>query len=203
MAELVKGFVTLDKDGGSGNGTVTGTANSQNTGRNIRFIDVTFSAANCQDVVRRINQQGKPESTAIQSAAAPSKEGGTLTLTGTSNSSKLTFSKSSDNIGLTLPETYTAAGATINNGAAITGDPGASQEYAFSIQMQVPANTSISPKTCQIIVTDDGGHTSTCTITLAAGDAYLTVGQPSGDLPWDGSSSITIAVQSNTSWTVE
>ena len=203
MEELVKGFVTLDKDGGSGNGTVTGTANSQNTGRNIRFIDVTFSAANCQDVVRRINQQGKPESVAIQSAATPSQEGGTLTLTGTSNSSKLTFSKSADNIGLTLPETYTAAGATVNNGSAITGDPGASQEYAFSIQMQVPANTSISPKTCQIIVTDDGGHTSTCTITLAAGDAYLTVGQPSGDLPWDGSSSITIAVQSNTSWTVE
>lgn len=203
MAELVKGFVTLDKDSGNGNGTVTASANSQNTGREVKFVDVTFSAANCQDVVSRIYQQAKPENVVIQSTAAPDKTGGTLTLSGTSNSSKLTFSKSADNIGLTLPATYTAAGATTDNGAAITGDPGLSQEYAFSIQMQVPANTTIEPKTCQIIVTDDGGHTSTCRITLAASAAYLTVGQPSGTLPWDGSSSITIAVESNTSWTVE
>lgn len=203
MAELVKSFVTLDKDSGSGNGIVTASANSQNTGRSVRFVDVTFSAANCEDKVRRLNQQGKPESVSIQSAAAPTSAGGTLTLQGISNSPALAFTKGTDNIGLTLPSTYTAAGLTVNNGEAITGDPGASQEYAFSIQMQVPANTTIEPKTCQIIVTDDGGHTSTCLITLAAGEAYLTVGQPSGDLPWDGSTPVTIQVESNTTWTVE
>ena len=51
--------------------------------------------------------------------------------------------------------------------------------------------------------TDDGGNAYTCVITLAAGEAYLTVGQPSGELNWDGSNTVTIAVESNTSWTIQ
>lgn len=202
MGQLVKSFVTLDKDSGSGNGTVTASANSNNTGRNARQVNVIFSAVNCESQQRTLIQSGKPETTAIQSAAAAAKTGQTLTLTGTSNSSKLTFSKGTDNIGLTLPSTYTANGVSTNNGAAITGDPGATAEYNFSIQLVVPANSDIDPKTCQIVVTDDGGTDHICLITLAAGDAYLTVGQPSGNLPWDGSTTVTIAVTSNTSWTI-
>lgn len=202
MAELVKGFVTLDKDGGQGDGVVTATANSQNTGRVARQVNVTFSAVGVTPAVRTIVQRGKGETTDIQAAAAAQKTGQTLTLTGTSNSSKLTFSKGTDNIGLTLPATYLANTVETANGAAIAGDPGETAEYPFSIQLAVPANGDVTPKTCQIVVTDDGGTAHTCLITLAAGDAYLTVGQPSGELPWDGSTSITIDVDSNTSWTV-
>ena len=202
MGELVKGFVTLDKDGGQGDGTVTATANSQNTGRVARQVNVTFSAVGVTPSVRTIVQRGKGETTDIQAAAAAQKTGQTLTLTGTSNSSKLTFSKGTDNIGLTLPATYLANTVETTNGAAIAGDPGETAEYPFSIQLAVPANEDVTPKTCQIVVTDDGGTAHTCLITLAAGDAYLTVGQPSGELPWDGSTSITIDVDSNTSWTV-
>lgn len=202
MSELVKSFVTLDKDGGSSNGTVTARANSNNTGRNARQVNVTFSAVNCESVQRTLIQSGKPETTAIQASAASAKSGQTITLTGTSNSSKLTFSKGTDNIGLTLPSTYTANNVSTNNGADITGDPGATAEYPFSIQLTVPANADIEPKTCQLVVTDDSGADHICLITLAAGDSYLTVGQPSGDLPWDGSTTVTIAVQSNTSWTI-
>ena len=202
MAELVKSFVTLDKDGGSGNGTVTASANSNNTGRNARSVNVTFSAVNCESQQRTLIQSGKPETTAIQSAAAAQKTGQTLTLTGTSNSKKLTFSKGTDNIGLTLPASYTANGVSTTNGADITGDPGATAEYNYSIQLTVPANSDVDPKTCQIVVTDDAGNDHICLITLAAGDAYLTVGQPSGNLPWDGSSTVTVAVTSNTSWTI-
>ena len=202
MAELIKGFVTLDKDGGQGDGTVTATANSQNTGRVARQVSVTFSAVGVTPSVRTILQRGKGETTDIQATAAAQKTGQTLTLTGTSNSSKLTFSKGTDNIGLTLPATYLANTVATTNGAAIAGDPGETAEYPFSIQLTVPANQDVDPKTCQIVVTDDGGTAHTCLITLAAGDAYLTVGQPSGELPWDGSTSITIAVDSNTSWTV-
>ena len=126
-------------------------------------------------------------------------------MTGTSNSSKLTFSKGTDNIGLTIPSSYTANGVSTDNGAAITGDPGASQEYSYSIQFSVSENTTISAKTCQIIVTDDGGNDHTCTITLAAGAAYLTIGTVSGDLPWDAytdSDTVTITVESNTNWSI-
>ena len=189
---------------GSGNDTVNVSALSSNTGRNARSTNVTFKAVNCDDVVRAVNQAGKPEFGSFDSStAAAAKTGQTLTLSGTSNSSELTFSKGTDNIGLTIPATYTAAGITVNNGEAITGDPGASQEYAWSIQMIVPANTGVEAKTCQIVVTDDAGHTSTCTITLAAGDATLSVSPASVDLPWDASTSASFTVESNTNWTIE
>ena len=197
-------WLTPSKLSGSGNDTVNVSANASNTGRSSRSTTVTFKAVGVSDVTRTVNQAGKPEfGTFNSSTAAAAKEGQTLTLSGTSNSSKLTFSKGTDNIGLTLPASYTAAGQTTQNGAAITGDPGNTAEYNWSIQLTVPANTSVDPLTCQIVVTDDAGHTNTCTITLAAGDATLSVSPASVDLPWDGSTSASFSVTSNTNWTVE
>ena len=197
-------WLVPSKQSGSGNDTVNFSAGSSNTGRNSRSTNVTFKAVGCSDVVVAATQTGKPEfGTFNSSTAAADKAGQTLTLSGTSNSSKLTFSKGTDNIGLTLPSTYTAAGSTVNNGAAITGDPGASAEYAWSIQLSVPANTGTTPLTCQIVVTDDAGHTNTCTITLAAGDATLSVSPLSVEIPWDASTSASVSVTSNTNWDVE
>ena len=192
------------KVSGSGNDTVNVSASSNNTGRNARSTNVTFKAVGVEDVVRGVTQAGKPEFAQFaNSSAASEKTGGTLTLSGTSNSSELTFSLGTDNIGLTLPSTYTAAGLTINNGDPVTGDPGASAEYNWSIQFTIPANQTIDPLTCQVVVTDDAGHTNTCTITLAAGDATLSVTPNSVDIAWDGSTSGSFTVTSNTNWTVE
>lgn len=197
-------WLTPSKISGSGNDTVSVSANANNTGRNSRSTTLTFSAVGVSDVVRTINQAGKPEFGSFDSSsAAAASTGQTLTLSGTSNSSKLIFSLGTDNIGLTLPSSYTAAGITVDNGAAITGDPGATQEYAWSIQFIVPANTGVTAKTTQVVVTDDAGHTNTCTITLAAGEATLEVSPLSVDLPWDGSTSASFTVTSNTNWTVE
>ena len=196
-------WLTPSKLSGSGNDTVNVSANANNTGRNARTTNITFSAVGVEDVVRTVSQTGKPEFGTFDNASAASeKTGGTLTLSGTSNSAALTFSKGTDNIGLTIPSTYTAAGTTTNNGDAITGDPGATQEYAWSIQFTIPANAGVDPLTCQIVVTDDAGHTSTCTITLAAGDATLSVTPASVELPWDGSTSASFTVTSNTNWTI-
>ena len=197
-------WLTPSKLSGSGNDTVNVSANASNTGRSARSTTVTFKAVGVSDVARTVNQAGKPEfGTFSSSTAAAAKEGQTLTLSGTSNSSALTFSKGTDNIGLTLPANYTAAGVSTANGAAITGDPGNTAEYNWSIPLTIPANTSVEPLTCQIVVTDDAGHTNTCTITLAAGDATLSVSPASVDLPWDGSTSASFSVTSNTNWTVE
>lgn len=195
-------WLSPSKTSGSGNDTVNVSALSNNTGRNARSTTVTFKAANCEDVARTVNQLGKPETSAIQSTASAQKTGGTVTLTGTSNSSQLTFSLGTGDLTLTLPASYTAGGVSTTNGAAISGDPGATQEFTFSIAFTVPANTDIDSKSRQIIVTDHAGNAHTCTLTLAAGDAYLTVSQPSGDIPWDASSSVSITVESNTNWTV-
>lgn len=195
-------WLTPSKVSGSGNDTVNVSANANNTGRNSRSTTITFSAANCEDVQRTVVQAGKAETTTISSTATATKAGGTVTISGTSNSSKLTFSLGTGDLSITLPSTYTAAGVTTNNGAAITGDPGATQEYSFSIVFTVPENTSISSLSKQIIVTDNGGHTATCTLTQAAGDAYLTVSPASVEIPWDGATSASFSVSSNTNWTV-
>jgi len=190
------------KTSGSGNDTVNVSALSSNTGRNARSTTVTFKAANCDDVLRTVLQQGKPETSAIQSTASATQQGGTVTITGTSNSSQLTFSLGTGNLTLNLPTSYTAGGVSTANGATISGDPGAVQEFTFSIAFTVPANTDIEAKSRQIIVTDHAGNAHTCTLTLAAGEAYLEVSPTSVEIPWDASESKSFTVESNTNWTI-
>ena len=201
-------WLVPSKTSGSGNDTVNVTAGSDNTGRNARSTNMTFKAANCEDVVRQVTQAGKPEFVSIAGTAAIDKTGGTITISGVSNSKKLTFSLASGGtLVLTLPVNYTANSVSTANGAAISGDPGASAEYAFSIQFaNVGANPDITAKSVQLIVTDDAGHTATCTITQAAGDPTLAVSPASVTLDWNAYSaetSASFAVTSNTNWTIE
>ena len=202
-------WLVPSKTSGSGNDTVNVTAGADNTGRNSRQTIMTFKAANCPDVERTVVQAGKPEFVTIQSAASVSKDGvATLTITGTTNSSKLTFTLASGaTLEVTLPETYLANSVSTNNGAAISGDPGATQEFPFSIAFtNIAANPTISSKSAQLVVTDNAGNTATCTITQAAGDATLSVSPASVQLDWNAYSAETSAsftVTSNTNWTIE
>ena len=201
-------WLNPSKTSGSGNDTVNVTAGADNTGRNARSTNMTFKAANCEDVVRQVTQAGKPEFVSIASAASIEKTGGTITISGTTNSSKLTFSLASGgSLVLTLPENYTANSVSTANGAAISGDPGATQEFPFSIQFaNVGANPDVTAKSCQLIVTDDAGNTATCTITQAAGDPVLSVSPASVQLDWNAATAETSAsfsVTSNTNWTIE
>lgn len=201
-------WLVPSKTSGSGNDTVNVTAGADNTGRNARSTNMTFKAANCEDVVRQVTQAGKPEFVSIQATAAIDKTGGTITITGTTNSSKLTFSLASGGtLELTLPSSYLANSVSTNNGAAISGDPGASQEFPFSIQFaNVGANPTITAKSVQLIVTDNAGNTATCTITQAAGDPTLSVSPASVQLDWNAATAETSAsftVTSNTNWTIE
>ena len=201
-------WLVPSKTSGSGNDTVNVTAGADNTGRNARSTNMTFKAANCEDVVRAVTQAGKPEFVTIQSTAAVDKTGGTITITGTTNSSKLTFSLASGGtLELTLPSTYNANSVSTNNGAAISGDPGASQEFTFSIQFaNIGANPVTTAKSCQLIVTDNAGNTSTCTITQAAADPTLSVSPASVSLDWNAATegtSASFTVTSNTNWTIE
>ena len=197
------------KTSGSGNDTVNVTALSDNTGRNARTTNVTFKAVDCSDVVRAVSQAGKPEFVNIQSTAAVSKDGvASLTLSGTTNSSKLTFSLGQGaTLEVDLPATYLANSVQTNNGAAIDGDPGATAEFAFSITFtDIPANPTIDTRSFQVIATDNAGNTSTCTVTQAEGDAVLSVAPESVSLAWDAftqSGSASFNVTSNTNWTVE
>ena len=202
-------WLVPSKTSGSGNDTVNVTAGADNTGRSPRQTTMTFKASGVNDVARTVIQAGKPEFVNIQSAAAVSKDGvTTLTIEGTTNSQALTFALTSGGtLPLTLPATYLANSVSTNNGADITGDPGATTEFPFSIQFSnIAANPTISTRTVQLVVTDHAGHTATCTITQAEGDPVLEVSPASVQLDWNASTAQTSAsfsVTSNTNWTIE
>ena len=196
-------WVTPNKVSGSGDDTVSWTG-SNHTGRNSRQTTATFSASGVASKTLTIIQAGLAEFVSMDDTATVTKNGGTVTISGTSNSSKLTFTLTGANgIGLTLPATYKANSVNTNNGAAITGDPGASQQYAFSITFTgIGTNTTLSTKTSQLTVTDNAGHTDTCTITQAAGDAYLNISPATINLTAAGVADNSVTVTSNTSWTI-
>ena len=195
-----------NKTSGNGNDTVSWSA-SAHTGREARQTTATFAASGVESKTLTIIQSGKTEFVSFDdSTAAVGKSGGTLTITGTSNSSKLTFALTGTNgIGLTLPSSYTANSVSTNNGSAISGDPGAAQQYAFSITFtNIAENTSISSLTSQLTVTPNSGSSAaaTCTITQAAGDAYLTISPATITIPAAGTPAQSVTVSSNTNWSI-
>ncbi len=195
-------WVKVNPSQGSGNATVNVSSTAPHTGRVFRTSVLTWKAANVQDVVRNVSQAGKPEYVDIDDAASADKAGKVVTISGVSNSKKLTFSLGTGDLNITLPSTYTANSLTTNNGVAISGDPGALAEYNFSIVITVPANNDALAKTRQVIVEDEGGHRDVCLLESAAGDAYITIAEGVIELDYLGTP-VAVAVKSNTSWTVE
>jgi hypothetical protein len=195
-------WLKVNPSQGSGNATVNVSSTLQHTGRVLRTTILTWKAANVTDVQRTVNQAGKPEYVDIDDAASADKSGKVVTISGVSNSKKLTFSLGTGNLNITLPSTYTANSLSTTNGANINGDPGAVAEYNFSISITVPANDDIDAKTRQIIVTDEGGHQDVCLLTSAAGDAYVTIAEGDIELDYQGTP-VAVEVKSNTTWTIE
>lgn len=200
-------WVNVSPSQGSGNTTVNVSSTAEHTGRKARTTTLTWKAANVADVVRNVSQAGKPEYVDIADAASADKGGKVVTIIGVSNSAKLTFSLGSFQIGtsqldIELPGVYTANSVSTANGAAISGDPGATAEFQFSISIRVPANNDIKEKTRQLIVEDEAGNRDTCIITSTAGDAYVTVQEGTIELDYLGTP-VPWTVESNTSWTVE
>ena len=195
-------WLKVEPSQGSGNATVKVSSAAEHTGRKARTTTLTWTAANVADIVRNVSQAGKPEYVTMADSASADKGGKVVTISGKSNSAKLTFSFGSGNLtDIALPNAYTANSVSTNNGTAIKGDPGASAEYNFSIAITVPANPDINEKNRQIIVTDEGGNTAICTLRSAAGDAYVTVQEGTVELDYLGTS-VSWSVESNTSWTI-
>lgn len=196
-------WVEPNKTSGNGNDTVAWSG-QEHTGRSARQTTATFSASGVESKVLTIIQAGKTEFVSIDPTAAVNKAGGTLTIHGKSNSSKLTFALTGNNqIQLVLPSKYKANSVDTNNGAAIAGDPGAAKEYDFEITFTgIAENTSIASLVSQLTVTANGSQTATCDITQAAGDAYLNIAPTTINLTAAGTPAVSVTVESNTSWTI-
>lgn len=134
---------------------------------------------------------------------AVDKGGGSVTLTGKSNTTKITFSKGAgDVIGADISAIkFTANGASATNGIAITGDPGAKAKYTFSVTLIAAANETIKARTQQIIVTAAGGQKAMATLNQTAGDPFIEVTPTEIDVPQDGPA-VQVTVDTNTTFTV-
>lgn len=170
MAEsLTKGGFTLTPKTGTGNAKVSISC-SERTGR-VDTSPVTFTAKmNGFSVSKSVSvvQKGKPEFVTVNnSAVAVDKKGETVTITGVSNTSKLSFSCAADEVTFS---SYTANGAAATNGVAIAGDPGASAQYAFSIPVTISANTTESSKRYTMTVTTENEEVATVVFTQVASD---------------------------------
>lgn len=196
-------WVKVNPSQGSGDATVNVSSTAEHTGRNVRTSILTWKAANVTDVVRTVVQAGKPEHVNIDDAAAADKGGKVVTISGISNSRKLTFSLGNGDLNtISLPTSYIANSLSTQNGADISGDPGAIAEYPFSITINVPVNENLSSLTRQIIVEDAAGNRDVCVLKQAAGDAFIIIAEGDIELDYMGTP-VSVFVDSNTSWTVE
>lgn len=203
-------WLTVNPASGNGNATVQNTG-TVHTGREQRETTVTGVAVGVSpNKTYKVIQKGKPEFVSFTNGAETTvgKAGGTLTITGKTNSSKLNFelvdletrAVVEGGLELTLPSKYTAGGVETTNNVAITGDPGAQQEFEFSITFTgIAANTTIDELTAAMKVTTAGGQSAQIQIKQSAGDPVFSFGQETITLEASGTA-VSQTIVSNTSW---
>lgn len=205
MGEMKIGFVTFNPGSGDGDQAVT-VSGEKYEGRVQRTQQVEFSdESGGVKKTATINQAAKTEFVKIDPTASVGKEGGAVTINGTSNSTKLMFSLTPDKthpLTLAIPTRYQAAGKVTSNGAVIADDPGATGGFAFSIVFSgIAANTNINDLVNTLKVTAAGGQTANTVITQTAGDPFLEIDKDVINLDADGTPQ-TINVNANIKWTI-
>lgn len=203
-------WLTVNPASGNGNATVQNMG-TVHTGREQRETTVTGVAVGVSpNKTYKVIQKGKPEFVSFTNGAETTvgKAGGTLTITGKTNSSKLNFelvdletrAVVEGGLKLTLPSKYTAGGVETTNNVDITGDPGAQQEFEFSITFTgIAANTTIDELTAAMKVTTAGGQSAQIQIKQSAGDPVFSFGQETITLEASGAA-VSQTIVSNTSW---
>ena len=169
-------------------GTGTATLNVQcpaNTGRAQRTQDFQVTVGTAYETVSTL-QYGAATFVRWSNTGTTtvSKDTTSLSLTGYSNSSTLSFStNSAGGLSVTIgtvrwmeaDATDTGSNGTALSGINVTGDPGATRQYKFVVALTFAANAGATAKTCTVTVTGAGtGVTSTATISQV-GEAYLSV----------------------------
>jgi hypothetical protein len=206
MAEVKQNGVVVSPSTGSGDTTLQVKAETANRGNRVAQmatfeVEGTGVTEKKQFVARHLPAEEFIEFSSKNPAV--DKGGGIVTLTGRSNSSKITFSKGngaiiSANIAAIK---FVANGVEATSGTAISGDPGAKAKYNFSLTLTAAENETIQARTQQIIATANGGQKATTTLNQTAGDPFIEVTPTTLDVPQDGST-VQVTVDTNTTFTV-
>lgn len=205
--------LTVKPSEGNGNTTISITSKTKPTGRNNVTSSITGKiVGQSNSVTINVTEKGKAEFVTFSGkdkTVHVGENGETIEITGTSNSSKLTFSWSTNGIGIPNVTSFTVnSGTSATSGTAITGDPGATAQYTFKVSIVVPKNNTTDNRDSVLKVTcNTTSITDNFTISQMAGAAYLYLNstgttKASITIPQEGTSQ-TVNVLSNTNWTFE
>lgn len=195
---------------GTGNQQITINSTTPYKGRSNRTTEISGKI---------VGKSNSVTVTVVETAAAeyitPSalsinatKVGGTIHVTGKSNSKLLTFTWKT-NFGIANVTSFKVNGSTTaTSGTAITGDPGAKAEYAYDVAIVVPKNETITARSATLEIKGEGASVvKTITITQALGDSYLYLNSQGTTtatitIPAGGGAQM-LKVLSNDTWTFE
>ena len=206
MAEVKKNGIVVSPSTGSGDTTLQVKAEIVNRGNRVKQLAAFEVEGIGVAMKKQFVANHLPADEFIEfdnKKPAVDKGGGTVTLTGKSNTEKITFSKGTGDIidaDLAVIK-FTANGNEATSGTKISGDPGAKAKYSFSLTLTAAANETIQARTQQIIAMANGGQKATATLTQTAGDPFIEVAPTNIDVPQDGSS-VQVSVDTNTTFTV-
>lgn len=206
MAEVKQNGVVVSPSTGSGDTTLQVKAETANRGNRVVQL-ASFEVEGAGVVVKKqFVASHLPADEFIEfdnKSPAVDKGGGTITLTGKSNSQKITFEKGTGLIIKANIEAikFTVNGAEATSGTNISGDPGAKAKYSFRLTLTAAANETIESRTQQIIAKANGGQKATVTLNQTAGDPFIEVAPTKIDVPQDGSAA-QVTVDTNTTFTV-
>jgi uncharacterized repeat protein (TIGR02543 family) len=202
-------WLTVNPMSGKGNATLSNSG-TLHTGRLIRSTTVTASVIGLNaGKSYAVNQEPSLESIVFDKTSFNvSEDASTVTITGKSNSPKITFSlDTGNNIPITLPTTYTANEVETSNGSAIAGDPGAKAEFSFSIAISIPKNT-VGQRVGKILAVGSDVEikaqatitqaTSSYTVSYAKGDYIDTINKTSEKVNYGGTATATATLPANT-----
>lgn len=206
MAEVKQNGVVVNPSTGSGDTTLQVKAETANRGNRVAQTATFEVEGTGVAEKKRFVAKHLPAAEFIEfdnSNPAVDKDGGIVTLTGKSNSTKITFSKGSGDIisANIVAIKFTVNGSEATSGTNINGDPGAKAKYSFSLTLTAAANETIKARTQQIIATANGGQKATTTLNQTAGDPFIEVTPTSVDVPQDGSA-VQVTVDTNTTFKV-
>lgn len=206
MAEVKQNGVVVSPSTGSGDTTLQVKAETVNRGNRVVQTAAFEVEGAGVAVKKKFVANHLPADEFIEfdnKSPAVDKGGGTITLTGKSNSQKITFSKGTGAIiGADVSAIkFTVNGAEATSGTNISGDPGAKAKYNFRLTLTASGNETIEARTQQIVAKANGGQKATVTLNQTAGDPFIEVAPTKIDVPQDGSAA-QVTVDTNTTFTV-
>lgn len=195
---------------GTGNAQIKINSVNPYTGRTDRSTEISGKIVGKTNTVKVIVTEKAADEFITPSGLtlnAP-KGGGTIHVTGKSNSKLLTFTWKT-NFGIANVTSFKVNSSTAaTSGTAIAGDPGATGGYTYDVAVFVPKNVTIKARSATLEIKGEGSTVvKTITIIQALGDSYLYLNSQGTTtatvtIPKGGGEQ-TLMILSNDEWTFE